>query len=90
MEDKDISKYILSPEESKLKKLLWEVLFKDWIDDQRNKEPKPKLLTKKRSRKVSRADTVIAKTPLEAIKHNSDKLKHKNLNLKLLESLFQK
>jgi hypothetical protein len=91
LEDDEVTKYILSPEESKLKKLLWEVLFKDWIDDQKNKEPKKsKLIAKKRSRRVSRADTIVAKTPIEAIKNNSDKLKNKNLNFKLLESLFQK
>jgi transcription factor IIIB subunit 2 len=91
IDDKEMSKYILTPEEYKLKKLLWEVLFKDWIEDQKSKDHKVKPKTmKKRSRKVSRADTVIAKTPVEAIKNNSDKLKNKNLNFKLLESLFQK
>jgi hypothetical protein len=92
IDEKEVAKYLLTPEEYKLKKLLWEVLFKDWIEDQKNKEPKTKTtkLLKKRSRKVSRADTVIAKTPVEAIKNNSDKLKNKNLNFKLLESIFQK
>src|SRR4051794_36202448 len=91
IDDCDISKYLLTPEEYKLKKLLWEVLYKDWIEDQKNKEPKnKKALAKKRSRKVSRAETVIAKTPVDAIRNNSDKLKNKNLNFKLLESLFNK
>ena len=80
IDDQEVSYYILSNEEYKLKKMLWEVLFKDWIEEQKAKEPKKKSFIKKRSRKVSRADNVVAKTPVEAIINNSDKLKGNELS----------
>ena len=50
--------------------MLWEVLNKDWIEDQiqRNKHKKE---TKKRKRKSVKSSNIIAKTPSEAIKNSS-------------------
>lgn len=83
-EEADI--YLVNEEEYKLKKMLWEVIFKEWIQEQKDKEKIKKLTTKKRIRKLSKVDSVVANNPLEAIK-NSEKFK-KNINMGVIENLF--
>lgn len=89
LEEKEASFYILSSEEYKLKKLLWEVLFKDWIDEQRDKKAnEKKKIIKKRPRNFSKSDIVTHITPAEAIM-NSNKFS-KKLNINVLNKLFSK
>ena len=84
IDDIESEYFLLSNEEYKLKKLLWEVLNKDWIEDQRNKIKKD---TKKRKRKVvTKQDSFVAKTPLEAIKNSKFS---KKMNLIVLTKLFE-
>ena len=86
MGDDETNDFIVSEEEYKLKKLLWEVIFKDWIDEQKNKETMEKMTTKKRVRKLSKGESTIAPNPAEAIK-NSNRFK-KNINMGVIENLF--
>lgn len=88
MEDNEISKYIVSHDEYKLKKLLWEILFKDWIEQQNEKKKIEKKNVKKKVRKLSRLDTTVSRDPVEAIK-NSNRF-GKKINFKLLNSIFVK
>ena len=38
MDDNETRNFIVTEDEYKLKKILWEVIFKEWIDEQKNKE----------------------------------------------------
>ncbi len=66
--------------------MLWEVIFKEWIDEQKNKEKIEKMTNKKRFRKSSKAESTIASNAIEAIK-NSSKF-NKNINMGVIENLF--
>ena len=66
--------------------MLWEVIFREWIQEQKDKEKIKKMTSKKRVRKLSKVESIIANNPLEAIK-NSDKFK-KNINMGVIENLF--
>jgi hypothetical protein len=66
--------------------MLWEVIFREWIQEQKDKEKIKKLTTKKRIRKLSKVDSTIANNPFEAIR-NSEKFK-KNINMGVIENLF--
>jgi transcription factor IIIB 90 kDa subunit len=83
----DVSNFIVTQEEYKLKKLLWEILFKDWIEEQKEKKKAEKKQVKKRIRKLSKLDTTISRDPVEAIK-NSTKF-GKKINLNLLNNMFK-
>ena len=86
LNENEINDFIVDDEEYKLKKILWEVIFKEWIDEQKNKETIEKMTSKKRVRKSSKAESTIATNPIEAIK-NSSKFK-KNINMGVIENLF--
>jgi transcription factor IIIB subunit 2 len=89
LEEKDASFYILSSEEYKLKKILWEVLFKDWIEEQKDKKENEKMKSvKKRPRNMSKSEIISNNTPAEAI-INSNKFS-KKLNISVLNKLFSK
>lgn len=83
----DVSNFIVTQDEYKLKKLLWEILFKDWIEEQKEKKKAEKKQVKKRIRKLSKLDTTISRDPVEAIK-NSSKF-GKKINLNLLNNMFK-
>jgi len=84
IDEKETNYFLLSNEEYRLKKMLWEVLNKDWIEDQRNKVKKE---TKKRKRKIAeKPEVVVAKTPLEAIKNSKFS---KKMNHSVLTKLFE-
>jgi len=83
LDDQETKFFLLTNEEYKLKKMLWEVLNKDWIEDQRNKVKKE---TKKRKRKmITKPENIVAKTPLEAIKNSKFA---KKMNPSVLTKLF--
>lgn len=86
LEEED--KYFVSDDEYKLKKILWEVVFKEWIEDQLNKEELKKNEAKKRPRKTSKESYTVCKTPVEAIQ-KSNKFGRK-LNYKHIENIFNK
>jgi len=89
LEEKDASFYILSSDEYKLKKVLWEVLFKDWIEEQKDKKANEKRKSvKKRPRNFSKSENVPNTNPAEAIL-NSNKFS-KKLNISVLNKLFSK
>lgn len=86
IEETDLSKYILTNEEYTLKKMLWEVLYSEWIEEQKEK----KLLKQKEVRKIrkaSKAESSSYKDPIEAILGTK---KFNNANAKKLEKIFQK
>lgn len=86
LDDIESKNFIVTEDEYKLKKILWEVIFKEWIDEQKNKEKIEKMTHKKRIRKSSKAESTVATNPIEAIK-NSSKFA-KNINMDVIESLF--
>ena len=89
LEENDQSYYFVSSEEYKLKKILWEVLFKDWIDEQKDKKANEKNKTiQKRPRNLSKNENMVNSTPAEAIM-NSNKFS-KKLNINVLNKLFSK
>lgn len=80
--DNEAESYFLSKEEYKLKKNLWEIMYRDWIQEQDLKkydQEKKELLNKKRSRRLSLAKckggaspiVVAASDPVEAIKYSN-------------------
>jgi transcription factor IIIB subunit 2 len=87
IEIEESSLYIVSNQEYKLKKLLWEVLFKDWIEEQKDKKKAEKKEVKKRERKFSKPDTKGLNDPVDAIV-NSNKFKKMNVNF--LNTMFNK
>lgn len=86
LSDSEVQNFIVNEEEYKLKKILWEVIFKEWIEEQKNKEKIQKMISKKRLRKISKAESTRATNPIEAIR-NSTKFK-KNINMGIIENLF--
>lgn len=86
LDENDMSTFILSNEEYKLKKMLWELMFKEWMEDQKEKCVKKKSDKKKRNVKSHKADSQVASNPVEAIK-NSDRF-GKKLNYNLVRNLF--
>ena len=88
IEDEEASRYIVSNDEYKLKKLLWEILFNDWIEEQKEKKKVEKKQEKKKMRKLSRLETTVSRDPVEAIK-NSNRF-GKKINFNLLNSMFVK
>lgn len=86
LDENETKNFIVTEDEYKLKKILWEVIFKEWIDEQKNKEKLEKMTHKKRIRKLSKAESTLASNPVEAIK-NSSKF-GKNINMGVIESLF--
>lgn len=81
---------VTDDDEYKIKKMLWEFLNKDWIEDQKDKILKQQKATniKKRYRKMSSSSNSVANDPVEAIK-NSEKF-GKKINLTVLENIFSK
>ena len=68
IDDKEDSNFFLSKEEFKLKEMIWDVLFKDWTDDQKQKNQEKKEIGKKRPRKTTtELNMEEAKSPEEAI-----------------------
>ncbi len=88
IDENEVQKFIVSNDEYKLKKLLWEILFKDWIDEQKEKRKVEKKQVKRKIRKLSRLDTTVSRDPVEAIK-NSSRF-GKKINFNLLKRMFVK
>jgi transcription factor IIIB subunit 2 len=85
----DEGNFILSNEEHKLKKMLWEIVFKDWMEEQQYKnESLKKSPVKKRPREHNKIETSISTNPIDAIK-KSTKF-GKKLNYSFVENLFSK
>ena len=88
-------KYLYSKEEYGIRKQFWEIMFKDWIEQQREKEEKEgkekKINMKeprKRSKKLVFKSGSIQKTPYEAIK-SSNKF-GKKINYSYIKSIMSK
>jgi hypothetical protein len=86
LDENESKNFIVTEDEYKLKRILWEVIFKEWIDEQKNKEKIERMTHKKRIRKLSKGESTVATNPVEAIK-NSSKF-GKNINMGVIESLF--
>ena len=93
--DNEDYKYIYSKEEYGIRKQFWEIMFKDWIEQQREKEEKEgkeKRLNIKTQRKRSKKMIVKPgsnqKTPFEAIK-SSNKF-GKKINYSYIKSIMSK
>ena len=88
-------KYLYSKEEYGIRKQFWEIMFKDWIEQQKEKEEKEgkekKINMKeprKRSKKMVFKSGSIQKTPYEAIK-SSNKF-GKKINYSYIKSIMSK
>lgn len=92
LEEKDEMKYIYTENEYVVRKHIWEIMYKDWLDEQKEKKMMEKLKPaepkKIRIRKISTASTPEGSTPYEAIK-NSTKF-GKKINYNFVKSLFRK
>lgn len=86
IDEKEANYYFVSDEEYKLKKLLWEVLFKDWIEEQKDKKKAEKKEIKKRERKISKIEPSMNKDPVEAIISSN---KFKKMNVNYLSDMFK-
>ena len=82
----EVYKYIYSDDEYGIRKQFWEIMFKDWIEQQKEKEEKEAKDKKthfkeprKRSKKMTLKSGVAQKTPFEAIK-SSNKLGRRTFN----------
>jgi transcription factor IIIB 90 kDa subunit len=85
VDENEINEFILSPEESLLKSIMWHQLNSDWIEKQNRKKEltEPKIKKKRKRRTGSFHD---AKTPAEALKM-SGKLSNK-MKIEAVEQLF--
>lgn len=88
-------KYLYSKDEYGIRKQFWEIMFKDWIEQQREKEEKEGKTKKinvkesrKRSKKMVFKSGTIQKTPYEAIK-SSNKF-GKKINYSYIKSIMSK
>ena len=88
-------KYLYSKEEYGIRKQFWEIMFKDWIEQQKEKEEKEEKEKKinmkeprKRSKKMVFKSGSIQKTPYEAIK-SSNKF-GKKINYSYIKSIMSK
>ena len=93
--DNEEYKYFYSKEEYGIRKQFWEIMFKDWIEQQREKEEKERKEKKiniknpkKRSKKMTVKPGTIQKTPFEAIK-SSNKF-GKKINYSYIKSIMSK
>ena len=93
--DNEDYKFFYSKEEYGIRKQFWEIMFKDWIEQQREKEEKEgkekKLNIKtqrNRSKKMIVKPGAIQKTPFEAIK-SSNKF-GKKINYSYIKSIMSK
>jgi transcription factor IIIB subunit 2 len=85
VDENEIEEFILSPEESLLKSIMWHQINSDWIEKQKRKKAhvEPELKKKRKKRSESFHD---AKTPAEALKM-SGKLSNK-MKIGAVEQLF--
>lgn len=92
LEEKDEMKYLYTENEYVVRKHIWEIMYKDWLDEQKEKKMmeklKPSEPKKIRIRKISTASTPEGSTPYEAIK-NSTKF-GKKINYNFVKTLFRK
>ena len=93
--DNEEYKYIYSKDEYQIRKEFWEIMYKDWIEQQKEKEEKlakdKKINIKpqrKRSKKMIIKPGLIQKTPFEAIK-SSNKF-GKKINYSYIKSIMSK
>ena len=93
--DNEEYKYFYSKEEYGIRKQFWEIMFKDWIEQQKEKEEKEgkekKLNIKtqrKRNKKMIVKPGTVQKTPFEAIK-SSNKF-GKKINYSYIKSIMSK
>ena len=93
--DNEEYKYIYSKDEYQIRKEFWEIMYKDWIEQQREKEEKlakDKKINiknqKKRTKKMIVKPGLIQKTPFEAIK-SSNKF-GKKINYSYIKSIMSK
>jgi transcription factor IIIB subunit 2 len=87
IDDEEVQEFLLTPEESELKSVLWEHLNQDWIEEQNLKKahlPGKKGVLKKRKKKNN--EFIDAPNPVDALQH-SEKLKGR-INHNALEALF--
>ena len=91
----EVYKYIYSDDEYGIRKQFWEIMFKDWIEQQKEKEEKEAKDKKthfkeprKRSKKMTLKSGVAQKTPFEAIK-SSNKFGRK-INYSYIKSIMSK
>ena len=93
--DNEDYKYIYSKDEYGLRKQFWEIMFKDWIEHQKEKEEregkekkkKEKEPRKKNKKNIFKSDG-IQRTPFEAIK-NSNKFGRK-MNYSYIKNIMSK
>ena len=87
--EKDVNKYIYSDNEYIIRKHMWNIMFRDWLEEQREKQEKNKLQPmpskKPRIKKISGNPN---QNPYEAIK-NSTKFGTK-INYPYVQKIFQK
>ena len=80
--------YICNNLEYQIKKRIWEIMNKDWLNEQREKKEKMQFLERKKIYRPRKSTTsnITTQTPYEAIKKSS-KFPRK-MNLQLLKTLF--
>lgn len=89
LDDKDVHFYIHTNDEYNVKKTIWNIMFKEWVDEQKDKQLEKEVAVKKtKSRKMSKVSDIQkkSKTPFEAIK-NSMKF-GRRLNYNQVRRLF--
>jgi len=86
IDDKEIDDLILSPEESKLKSLMWHHLNSDWIEKQKVKEKEANSTAKKKRKRKDNSQE-DPKSPAEALRM-SGKLST-SINSQALDTLFK-
>ena len=68
--DKEINKYIFTDNEYHIRKHIWNIMYKDWIEEQKEKEEKEKNNENKIKRiRYKKINSIVNKTPEEAIKN---------------------
>jgi len=88
VDESEIEQFLLTPEESELKSMLWEHIHRDWIEEQSHKKalmPDKNKIQKKRNKK--KKEIIDADDPVSALQF-SEKLKHR-INTNAVKDLFE-
>ena len=88
--ENDVNKFIYSDNEYIIRKHMWNIMFRDWLEEQREKEEKNKMqpFQTKKPRVKKLVNSIQNQSPYEAIK-NSTKFGTK-INYPYVQKIFQK
>lgn len=97
LEERDEMRYLYSNNEYIIRKNIWEIMYRDWIEEQRDKREHEKGPNEQKKIKLRKISTITATSQLSAISHTSpyDAIKSstkfgRKINYSFVKTLFNK